>query len=302
MEHGIKQKYLKKLDSIIIFKKFLIGIQLIFLSSCTNLFYQPDHQVYTDPSQFGFTYKDVFFNSSDNTKLHAWLIPSILEKENKDKNLILFFHGNAQNLSSHFLNLLWLAKLNFDIFIFDYRGYGKSEGDATVEGIQKDGIAALLKGHQLFKEGGYKKFIIYGQSIGGVVLLKAFESFKEFKDLNLVVLDSTFISYQNLAFDKLKSTWATFLLSPLAYLLVSDEAQGEKGLASLTAPTLVIHGTNDLVVPYKFGEEIFKNLKAEKKWFWKIENGDHTDVFFRDDKKNRDPFTNFIKDPSLPPK
>ena len=94
-----------------IFKKFFTFLALLSIlllsASCTNLIYQPDHYLYADPHAFGIEY-DAFYEASyDGTKLYAWDLKS---KTANPENLILMFHGNAQNLSSHFFNLAWMTE------------------------------------------------------------------------------------------------------------------------------------------------------------------------------------------------
>jgi fermentation-respiration switch protein FrsA (DUF1100 family) len=98
------------------------------------------------------------------------------------------------------------------------------------------------------------------------------------KEVSLLVLDSTFASYQGIAFDKLTSRWFLALFSPLAYFLVSDAYAPEKYLAKISPHTLVIVGQKDPIIPAKFGKRIYKKLSAPK-WLWKLPEGHHIDVF-----------------------
>ena len=101
-----------------------------------------------------------------------------------------------------------------------------------------------------------------------------------------------------MAWDKLTSAWILVPFSPLAYIFFSDKYASSLVLKKLPSiPTLVIHGTHDLVVPFKFGEDLYSKLDT-KKWFWKIENGTHTDVFFRQEHNYREDFVKFLKERS----
>ncbi len=94
-------------------------ILLLFtLISCTNLFYQPSDRQFYRPEAFKLTYQDIYFQSSDGTKLHGWFFKG----KGKPKGTIVQFHGNAENISSHFLNLAWLVLEGYNLFTFDYRG------------------------------------------------------------------------------------------------------------------------------------------------------------------------------------
>ncbi len=213
-----------------------------------------------------------------------------------NKGTIIFFHGNAENISSHFLNLAWITHEGYNLFIFDYRGYGASEGKVDQKGIFEDSFAALEKGLELHQSISPKgKLIVYGQSLGGIISLRALADWEHTSRVNLIVQDSAFLSYQDIAFDKLKSFWPTYLLSPLAYLLVSDKYASDKVLYKFSNPLLVISGEKDIVVPFKFSKEIYKKSKSEKKWFWEIKNGTHSDVFAFHDFKYRELFLKLLE-------
>ena len=273
-------------------KKLFIYTLFFFFYGCSNLFYFPTSHFYADPKQHGISYKDIDFKSTDGTELHGWLMTS--DKVKKKKGLILHFHGNAQNMTSHWLNLGWLTKNGYDVMEFDYRGYGLSKGQANQQGLNKDSIAALNLAYE--KQKSYPKFIVYGQSLGGAVSMRALKDFKHRDEIDLFVLDSTFISYQSIAFDKLKDAGIFMVLSPLSYILVSDEYSARDFVAELEMPTLVIHGTKDFIVPYKFGEEIYSKLTTKKKWMWKVEDGGHTDVFLPKHLKYRSKFSSFLEE------
>lgn len=265
---------------------------ILLLTSCSNMFYWPSRDLYVDPLKFVKKVDDTWLTSKDGTKLNAWWIPSATTSP---KGTIIFFHGNAENLSSHFINLAWITHEGYNLFIFDYRGYGMSQGEPHPRGIYEDSLAALDKGRELhLKNSPDKKLIIYGQSLGGTVALRGVADWPYKNEINLIVQDSTFMSYKDLAFNKLSHFWGTFLFSPLAYVLVSDEYASDKVIHKINNPMLMISGDQDLVVPLKFTEQIYKELKSPKKWFWKIKDGLHTDVFLNHDLKYRKKFLTFI--------
>src|SRR5262245_39943051 len=92
--------------------------------SCSHVFYQPSPKQYVNPAQFKLKYENLSFQSADGTKLNGWFFPA---KTKKPKGTIVQFHGNAQNISTHFFSLIWLIEEGYNFFTFDYRGYGKSE-------------------------------------------------------------------------------------------------------------------------------------------------------------------------------
>lgn len=266
-------------------KQVLLGMLLLF-SSCTHLFYQGNRHQYVDPAKFKLDYEDVYFQSKDGTKLHGWFFKS---KKKEVKGTVIQFHGNAQNLSSHFLSLLWMIDEGYNLFTFDYRGYGKSDGESNIDGVYEDSLAALAEGLKLQKQNGGGHYVVYGQSLGGAISLRAIPDFAGKKEITMLVQDSTFSSYKAVAFDRITTAWFLVPISPLAYVLVSNKYASYKVFDQIKTPTLVISGEKDNVMPVKFGKEIYKNIASEKKWFWKVP-ARHIEVFFVEQGKYRNKF------------
>lgn len=257
---------------------------LLILVGCSHLFYQPTPHQYADPAQYKMKFEDIYFQSKDGTKLHGWFFPA---QGAKVRGTIVHFHGNAQNLSAHFFNLVWSTKEGFNYFIFDYRGYGKSEGKPTQETVNQDALAAMDKGYELFQKHPGGKFIIYGQSLGSAISMRALSDWDQTK-VDLLVQDSPFYSYTKIAFDRLSSVWFLIPVSPLAYLLVSNEYASKPILPKINVPLLVITSKKDEITPAKYGKYIFKNVGSKKKWWWKSETAAHIGIYFTEDGKYRD--------------
>lgn len=269
----------------------LLFVLIWLLTSCTHVFYQPSRHQYVDPDKFKLNYQDVYFTSRDGTRLHGWFFKS---KKAQVKGTVIQFHGNAQNLSSHFLSLLWLIDEGYNFFTFDYRGYGKSEGKANIDGVYEDSLAALEKGLELQRANGGGHYVVYGQSLGGAISLRAVPDFKKNKEITFIVQDSTFSSYKAIAFDRVKSVWFMLPISPLAYVLISNKYASYKVFDQITWPTLVISGEKDNVMPVKFGKEIYQEIASEKKWFWKVPEARHIEVFFVAQGKYRQDFLSLL--------
>ena len=257
-------------------KLMILSLILVVGQGCSNVFYQPSPKHFLDPQHFNLNYEDRYFKSKDGTLLHGWFFPA---KGKKSKGTVVQFHGNAQNISTHFLSLIWLVEAGYSLFTFDYRGYAKSEGEPSQEGIYKDALAALDISLDIHKINGEGKFIIYGQSTGGAISLRAIPDWPHSEEIDLIVMDSAFASYRDIAFDKLKSKWFLVPFSLLALILISDEYAADEVFQEITNPVLTIAGKKDQVVPPKFGKVIHQGIKGSKKWFWEIQNGGHIDVF-----------------------
>ena len=123
-------------SKLLIFFSFLAALTL---TGCTHLFFQPSGNIFSDPASDGFKYEAIKFASEDGTGLTGMFFPSA----GIPLGTVVHFHGNAQNMTAHYPYSAWLAKEGFNVFIFDYRGYGASGGIATLDGVVMDGKAAL---------------------------------------------------------------------------------------------------------------------------------------------------------------
>lgn len=255
---------------------FVLFVLALLGSSCSHVFYQPSPKHFVDPAQFKLKYEDVYFTSKDGTKLHGWFFPA---NTDKPKGTIVQFHGNAQNISTHFFSLIWMVEKGYNLFTFDYRGYAKSKGKPSQAGIYLDALAAFDKAWEFHEKSKAEKFVIYGQSIGGAISLRAIPDWEKYQKVSLMVMDSAFSSYQDIAFDKLRNSWLLLPISPLAFILVSDEYEADEVFQKITRPTLVIVGQKDHIVPQKFGKKIYKKIASEKKDLWKLPEGSHIEAY-----------------------
>jgi fermentation-respiration switch protein FrsA (DUF1100 family) len=220
----------------------------------------------------GLSYEDIYFHSADGTKLHGWFFPA---ETRMIKGTFVQFHGNAENISTHFRSLVWVIENGYHLFTFDYRGYGRSEGQVSVKGALEDALAAIMQARALSKSRAGTKLILYGQSLGGALLLYVAGTMDDRHDVAVVIADSAFSSYQALAREKLASHWLSFVFQPLAYVLVSDRYAPQHILAEIApAPLLVIHGDRDEIIPSHHGQWVYDRAKAPK-WFWKLEGVGH---------------------------
>jgi hypothetical protein len=121
-------------------KKIALLIMLALSSGCASLYlYYPDHQIYQTPEQVGLKFEEINFTSRDGTPLTGWFVPA----KGKVIGTVIHFHGNAQNMTAHFSFVDWLPPEGFNVFMFDYRGYGRSGGSPQRQGIHEDCVAAI---------------------------------------------------------------------------------------------------------------------------------------------------------------
>jgi fermentation-respiration switch protein FrsA (DUF1100 family) len=255
--------------------KFAPLAAALALSSCTNVFLQPDRALHLSPDRVGAKWEEARFRSADGTELTGLWFPAA---KTPAKGVVVQFHGNGENMTSHFLSVYWLALEGWDVLAFDYRGYGASGGAKSLAGSVADGAAALA--YARAKAPGLPLAVI-GQSLGGALAVAALDR-DGGEGLRALVLDSTFASYRRVARDKLGRLWLTWPLQwPLSALLISDRLAAERFIARRKkVPLLMLHAPDDPVVPYNEGKRLYE-LAPEPKEFWNVTGAGHTEAFGR---------------------
>lgn len=215
---------------------------------------------------------DVFLKTKSGNTIHAWYFPT---NEKVDKGTVLFFHGNAENLTSHFLMFYWLPSHGYNYLILDYPGYGLSTGKPTPASTVEAGIAAA---EWLNEKKDTRPLIIYGHSLGGIVAMKTVEEIKDSIPIRNLIVEGSFSSYQKMGSYVLSRRWWTWPLQPLSYLTLSDE-YAPKSLPNLSPiPLLFIHGSEDSAVELENTKLMFQKAAAPKD-LWIVEGGHHGDLY-----------------------
>jgi fermentation-respiration switch protein FrsA (DUF1100 family) len=251
----------------------LLLAALLAASGCTRLFYYPDNRLYQHPDKYGLQYETPKFESADGTTLFGLFMPA---QGTPVRGTVVHFHGNGGNLTGHFLYSSWLVKEGFNVFIFDYRGYGNSHGHPSPDGVVQDGVAAIryVRGRT---DVDPARVVVLGQSLGGAIAAVAAV---EAGAVRAVALESPVASYRSVARAKLKASLVTrVLLRPFTSVLVSGEADAAKAIPRLCpTPLLILHGDADLVVPYSEGRTLF-DAAREPKELVTVPGGRHTEAF-----------------------
>ena len=246
------------------------------------MFFHPARELAAPPDLAEGSLEEVFFPSTDGVRLHGW----ILRPPGPPRATVLFFHGNAENLSTHVNAVLWLVKAGYRVFTFDYRGYGASDGTPDIAGVNRDGIAALDLAFRLRggEDGG---IVVYGQSLGGAIAAYAVANSPRREEVKALILDSAFAGYRRIVRDKLIAGIVTLPLAWPASWTVEDGYSPERWIGSVApVPVVVIHGTEDPVVPFSHGERLYR-IAGEPKGFWKVEGGRHATALLLPDVRNQ---------------
>ena len=257
--------------SILIFFVIYIIILIYVYIFQRNLLYHPLVNGYQS-DKTDFIYEEVFIKNNEGIKLKAWLH----KKDLNNKKTLLFFHGNAGELSNRNYKLNKLSKLDINFLIIAWRGFSGNPGKPTEQGLYEDARSALnwlkIKG---VKE---KNIILYGESLGTAVAIETAQN----KNLAGIILESPFTSMIELG-----QKYYPFL--PVKFLL-KDKYETEKKLSNINSPLLVLHGRLDTIVPFFMGKKIFEKANSPKfKYF--IDDDDH---MMRYDKNLLDEIKQFI--------
>jgi len=260
------------------FIAFIIWISLL---GCNHLFYHPSRDYFVEVSELPFKIKTHKVQSTDGVLLDVW----VWQTSDKPEALVVQFHGNAENMSSHGFSLAWLVKKhNYALVTFDYRGYGKSSGKPSRQGLVEDG-RAILSFFDRDPVLGELDIFVVGQSLGGAVAVPALAD-KVPLNLAGVILESTFSSYREITRSKLAQFWLSWPLQmPLSYL-VSEDFSPVDYISKLSVPVLVIHGSGDQIVPPDSSLRLYEKIESRKS-FWKVENGRHLETFRFDFYQNK---------------
>ncbi len=261
---------------------------VLSLTACSSFFYYPSRLVFYTPEKVHLQQEDVTFTNADGDSVNAWWFSA---KTKVAKGTIVFFHGNAENMTTHFLMLHWVPEAGYNYLIFDYPGYGKSSGKPTQKNTVASGVAAI---EWVQKNKDQRPLIVYGQSLGGNVAMRSAELVKNRIPLRNVIIEASFLSYKTVANQVLRRSWITWLLSPLAYVLVGNGGAPDDISTLSPVPMLFIHGDADYVVEVKNSKILFDHAKDPKQ-LWTVSGGQHGDTYFRDNGKYRALLLNYLE-------
>ncbi len=252
---------------------YLLVCLLAFLFQ-GKLVYFPERNLAVTPEEVGLSYQDVEFQTRDGVRLHGWLVPAPREMA-----VLLFCHGNAGNISGRLESVRLFHALGLTVFIFDYRGYGRSAGHPNEAGTYADTHAAweYLTEHERVAPG---RIVLFGRSLGGAV---AIELATHVRPRGLIV-EATFSSAVELG----ARAYPWLPVRQLGRIRYDSLAR----IGAIRCPKLFIHSLNDEVVPYTLGLKLFQRA-CEPKNFLKI-RGNHNDGFLTSGRAYTDGLQSFL--------
>ncbi len=247
-----------------------VALGLMGKAGGDRLFYYPTKDAPFTPAKYGYKYEDVAFTASDGVKLHGWWMPA-----KSAKATVVYSHGNAGSLPHHFVFVHWLVDAGYNVMMYDYRGYGKSGGKVSKQGIVEDAKAAFR--YTAARE-DVDGIISFGHSLGGAKSIAALAEAAPTK-LKAVLVDSSFASYKDMA---------ERVAGPRARKVVTDTFEPYVYIKKLPegTPILVVHGSDDSTIPFSQAEKLVAAANPPKR-LMRVEGGDHVNCFFVEDGEYR---------------
>ncbi len=246
-----------KIAIIVVSVIVIIKIGMHYLTNM--MLYAPGKTIDSLPEEFGLDYEEINFNSANGKKLNGLFFAS-----KEAKVTIILFHGNGENIGDRLDFIKLILGLKVNIFVFDYQGYGRSEGVANEQNTYDDAMAA----YNFVKKREHvdPEFItLFGRSLGGAIAIDLATKVKCYR----LITEGAFSSLKDMG--KFR-----FPYTPI-YLFAPNKYNNLVKILNINTPALIVHGTEDETIPFQQGAKLFDTAK-EPKEFYRVEGAGHNDV------------------------
>jgi len=249
------------------FLKIALTVIISLILCCSFFYFRQEGMIFYPevlPRDFKYSFPGSF--NEITFQVDGSAINALHFKTEKPRGVVLYFHGNAGSLSSWGEIAHEFTRLGYDLFIPDYRGFGKSEGTIqNEEMLHRDAAVAY---HYLKGRYPDNRIIIYGRSIGTGIAIYLAKAVKP----RLLILESPFLSLSDLA-----KYHYSFMPAKLINVILKYPMRSDLWIPEVSCPVYLFHGTKDDIVPYSSSEDLLKLIKAEKKLIT-IPGGGHNDL------------------------
>lgn len=245
-----------------------------------KLIFYPGAAPELTPAASGLEFHDRSLVARDGTVIHGWFVPAQGRAVTEPAGVVLMCHGNAGNVESRLVCVKFFARAGFAVLLFDYRGYGRSEGRPSEEGTYLDAEAAHE--HLITVEGfAPAQILVLGESLGGAVATELVRR----KPVAGLILENTFTSLPDIG----AKLYPWFPVRWLARFRFDSAAK----IGALERPVLVIHTPDDEVVPFEHGRALFEAAREPKRFL--TTDGPHNGGGFLRRKEWRDAVVGFAE-------
>ena len=246
-----------------------------------SLFYFPTADPEVTPTTWGSSYEDVWFHSKDGTKLHGWFLPT---PKRPARGTVVFSHGNAGAMGHHLGFVMWLLPEGFNVFLYDYRGFGSSGGSVQRHGLIED-VRGAFEYVKTRPDVDRSRLVSFGHSLGGAKSITALAE-QPVPGVRAVISDAGFASYLGMA---------DAMAGKVGKNIVTDEWAPKDWVAKIAPlPLLVIHGTADEVVPLAQGKQLFAAAAMPKTMFT-VDGGGHGNSLWKNNGEYRAKVIEWLK-------
>ncbi len=248
------------------------------------IFFPPRYpEGFVSPEVYGLHLEEVWITASDGVRLNAWFLPSL-----SSPRVLVWFHGNAENIGYGLGQLKVFSRLGVNLLALDYRGYGKSEGSPSEEGVYRDAEAAYryLLDQRRFAP---REIVLYGHSLGGAVAVDLASR----HECGGLIVESSFTCAREVARRSFRI--------PLFEYVPKSRFDSLAKMARVRAPVLIVHGTKDPFFPVSMAERLFQAAPGPK-WLFIIDGAVHDDPYLVGGEKYLDRLRSFCQGVSLAPR
>lgn len=271
----------------------LLACLLLGIGGCSNLLFYPEPGQPFTPERAKLAFRELTLTAADGTRLHAWWLPA--KAGVAVKGTVLHLHGNGGNLAWHLGGSYWLPEQGYQVLMLDYRGYGLSEGKASLPAVYQD-IGAALDWLAQAPEVQGKPLVLLGQSLGGAMGIHYLAAHPAQRQrFTALVFDGVPASYREVGRYALGTSWLTWPLQvPLSWL-VPDGDSAIRSVERLDSPPkLFFHSIDDALVPMASGIRLYQHAPPPR--VLQLTRGGHVQTFA--DPTWRQVMLRFLEDPA----
>lgn len=242
-------------------RSFLIIFFLGLLSACSTFLFYPQKEWRVDAKIENYQYQIINIAMPDGILLNAWLMP---HRQVKRKGAVIFFHGNAENISINARQVFWLTDYGYDVLLVDYRGYGHSQGNVNLDDTIND-IAVAAGWFSAQYDADTPRYVI-AHSLGATMTGYVMATHSHLREgFNAIVLDAGFAEYRRMMRDAMDKNWLMALFKYPAALGMPDKYDLLDVIQDISpTPLMIVHGKSDPVVPYQHGIDLYAKALSPK--------------------------------------